>query len=719
MLQNIIQRHKHFIIIVCAMIGFLIVHNQAYCDLSFFQKWYQNTENYFLTLTWEKAISDPIELSKSVGWVSVGAIGSLYAFEGIWNIRRLGSIVLYRYTPFGHLDDGSGIVKSWFGFRNTAGPLKNIIDTVPYEEILPLHLARNYVFPYIFIPVNSNRTNTAQIDPNTNPRTETTSNSLAIRPNIPEITSINNVEPQIVERIREVNHYFEVPVYIKQYVPVPKYKDRENLQSLDSHVQALNSSVQDLKLVQAGLKDEAVIAAELTKLTQFEGEVCLTLKELKKKYEYFNMPGVSEDTGNYPTKAKISEVAFKLNGDTVIYYELPDKPFIVLRPEQFAADFPILFNVGNALAIEKHQGSFNQTHYINLILGYNIKKIGYFSQTYNIDPYNSFFQDFGHRPVNDASLILELRPRYKVNAIQKIKDYQLQQIMQEESKVDYLVQTLNEKISNEQRLINIETTDQGTQTMDFSINDMFFDEINSYLEIQDQTSFIVASRDGQNLPFNELNEANTQAGIEMMKKYKKTKIVKKQALKEQEALLQAEPLIQEGVDTASSNLFQNMATLFSVVLVGAVVHDPQTVDVLAKTLLGFTHLPEYNQAFLAATHMSIADLQMEYNFGPEEARRAYDAIGQAYDIRHPGSSLSDISSNLSNSNDYLDQAQKMSNSWGWKDYLLFTGGIVIACGTLYYVYQSVKTGTPVENIQNISPNVEVWKNAYFEKINKL
>src|SRR3546814_12303484 len=90
------------------------------------------------------------DLSKSIGWVSVGAFGSLLAFEGIWNARLLGSKVLYNYTPLGHLDDGSGIVKSWFGFRNTAGPLKNIIDNVLYEEILPVYLARNSVFPYIF-----------------------------------------------------------------------------------------------------------------------------------------------------------------------------------------------------------------------------------------------------------------------------------------------------------------------------------------------------------------------------------------------------------------------------------------------------------------------------------------------------------------------------------------------------------------------------------------
>lgn len=710
MLQNIIQRHKHFIIIVCAMIGFLIVHNQAYCDLSFFQKWYQNTENYFLTLTWEKAISDPIELSKSVGWVSVGAIGSLYAFEGIWNIRRLGSIVLYRYTPFGHLDDGSGIVKSWFGFRNTAGPLKNIIDTVPYEEILPLHLARNYVFPYIFIPVNSNRTNTAQIDPNPNPRTETTSNSLAIRPNIPEITSNTNVEPQHVEQIREVNHYFEVPVYVNKYVPVVEYKSHENLTTLENEIINLSQACNDLRFLQSQQKSREELIAEIVSLSEHESAVCLTKPELDKLYSSYNLPGVTEENSYVLAPMKLKQIYFPIQqGGNIRILFNETRINVTLSDEIFKQKYPIIYLTAHTLA--RSEQAAVKPIYIELAY---IDNRNLFGSTFKIDPLNCFL-------IEDSAIEWwQSGETYKLLA--KMEEIQLSILESANTELSTFVNVLREKVEEEQRLINIETKNQGTQTMDFSINDMFFDEINSYLEVQDRTSFIIASQDGQNLPFNELNASNTQAGIEMMKKYKETKkakIAKKQALKEQEASIQTEPIIQEGVNTASSNLFQNMATLFSVVLVGAVVHDPQTVDVLAKTLLGFTHLPEYNQAFLAATHMSIADLQMEYNFGPEEARRAYDAIGQAYDIRHPGSSLSDISSNLSNSNDYLDQAQKMSNSWGWKDYLLFTGGIVIACGTLYYVYQSVKTGTPVENIQNISPNVEVWKNAYFEKINKL
>src|SRR3546814_10934083 len=103
--------------------------------------------------------------------------------------RSTRTDTLFPYTTLfrSHLDDGSGIVKSWFGFRNTAGPLKNIIDNVPYEEILPLHLARNFVFPYIFIQPNKTSINQADIRPATN-------------------TSNNNVQAQIVEIIvaREV-----------------------------------------------------------------------------------------------------------------------------------------------------------------------------------------------------------------------------------------------------------------------------------------------------------------------------------------------------------------------------------------------------------------------------------------------------------------------------------------------------------------------------------
>src|SRR3546814_2934005 len=94
--KKYIKNNKQLLLVFTTMILFLIIQNYAYCDLSFFQKWYLNTENYFLTLTWEKAISDPVEISKSIGWVSVGAFGSLLAFEGIWNARLLGSKVLDR-----------------------------------------------------------------------------------------------------------------------------------------------------------------------------------------------------------------------------------------------------------------------------------------------------------------------------------------------------------------------------------------------------------------------------------------------------------------------------------------------------------------------------------------------------------------------------------------------------------------------------------------------
>lgn len=155
-LKQYINNNKQLLIIFLGMFGFLFLHNTAYCDLSFFQKWYQNTENYFLNLTWQKAISDPIEITKSLGWVSIGAIGSLYAFEWIWNIRLLASKALYDFTPLGVLDDIGGKGASWFLFRNTSGPLKYVIDNVPYEEILPLYLARKHAFPYLFIQPKPN-----------------------------------------------------------------------------------------------------------------------------------------------------------------------------------------------------------------------------------------------------------------------------------------------------------------------------------------------------------------------------------------------------------------------------------------------------------------------------------------------------------------------------------------------------------------------------------
>src|SRR3546814_9153613 len=90
---------------------------------------------------------------------------------------------------------------------------------------------------------------------------------------------------------------------------------------------------------------------------------------------------------------------------------------------------------------------------------------------------------------------------------------------------------------------------------------------------------------------------------------------------------------------------------------------------------------------------------MEYNLSPADARKAFDALGQAYDMRNPGSNLSDLSNSLSDSNDYSNQAQ--SYNWKWKDYLLVGSGLIILCGGIYLATQSIKTGRSEEHTSEL------------------
>src|SRR3546814_15280537 len=73
-----------------------------------------------------------------------------------------------------------------------------------------------------------------------------------------------------------------------------------------------------------------------------------------------------------------------------------------------------------------------------------------------------------------------------------------------ESNLDLLVSNLSEKISNEKRLLNVETQVQSTQTANFDLNETIFDRIGSFLNVRDETSFTVAANEGRNLPFNNL-----------------------------------------------------------------------------------------------------------------------------------------------------------------------------------------------------------------------
>src|SRR3546814_6943758 len=83
-------------------------------------------------------------------------------------------------------------------------------------------------------------------------------------------------------RSRNVDHYFEVPVYVNKYVSVVEYKDRDNLQTLDNSTQALTVAVQDLKFSQYRSEEHT---SELQSLMRISYAVFFLKKKITIQYK--------------------------------------------------------------------------------------------------------------------------------------------------------------------------------------------------------------------------------------------------------------------------------------------------------------------------------------------------------------------------------------------------------------------------------------------------
>src|SRR5690606_30062676 len=89
-----------------------------------------------------------------------------------------------------------------------------------------------------------------------------------------------------------------------------------------------------------------------------------------------------------------------------------------------------------------------------------------FSSTFKLDPFNCFL-------IEDSGIEWwQKGETYKL--LTKMEEVQISTLQLANTELSNMVNALREKVEQEQRLINIETTNQGTQTIDFSINDMFF-----------------------------------------------------------------------------------------------------------------------------------------------------------------------------------------------------------------------------------------------------
>lgn len=695
MLQNIIQKYKHFIAIACVLISFLFLHNHVYCH-PLLLTLITPAIGYFSSLSPEfyagKIIDKVFEyspwiISKSfeyspyivygTGILGITAIGlpvGVKLSEFVYNWRYFANQYAHNTPVVGSLLKGANTTYKWF--------TKKDLTNIEYNYFYP-KIAKALGYPDLF-------NKKLEID-------LSTFNS-----------NLTSREPHVENRVHTV--FVDTPINVTEfkeksvYVPNTVYKDRENLVNLEAKVDNLSRIGNDLIFIASNQKSRELLIAEINSLREHENAVCLYTKDLNKNYASFRIPGVTNTESYSPVPIKLKSIYIPPRENLNVHITFdPYRIHVELTQEVFKQKYPSIY-----LAINTFARRGDGTRKVAIIDLAYIENRNLFNSNFVLDPTNCILrEDAGYDDISQVQ---------SCNLLTKMEESQILISQVTNNEFNLALQDLKEKISNENRLINVETKDQGIQTAYFDLNETIYDRINSFLEIRDETAFIVASHEGRNLPFNNMHVRSYSKPQEIAET--QTTSMETQT-NNQEMPTQIEPMTNTITNVSASqlvsNLLQNSAMLFGGLIVAAASDNFQSIEVAAKLLAGFTNIPEYNQAFLAATQMSIADLQMEYGFGPDEAKRAYETLGQAYDIRQHTSLPSDISYSLSDSTNHAT-----NSGFGWKNYLLI-GTTVIAAGCILYIgWQKIKTGSYIDGneIHAVSPNIEAWKKALFDKINK-
>lgn len=223
-IKQYINNNKHILILFLSIsvVFVLLNNNYIFCDgdTTIWKKLTLKANNYIDNLTVEKAMEDAYKVSTTAGYYAVWTVGStmllgftLQVFEYMWNARLLGSKFLYNFTPLGHVDDISGKATSWLGFRNTSGPLKQVIDTVPYEEFWILNKAKYYLLPAFIQKTVTPNTQESQ-EPETTTTTLNTRTEYRYYPALPQeqidslSQSINALQNNVVFRLERIQSLF-------------------------------------------------------------------------------------------------------------------------------------------------------------------------------------------------------------------------------------------------------------------------------------------------------------------------------------------------------------------------------------------------------------------------------------------------------------------------------------------------------------------------------
>lgn len=473
--------------------------------------------------------------------------------------------------------------------------------------------------------------------------------------------------------------YVDRPVPIARYAY--KYKDRENLIELQKKVDQLTDVALDSIFLQNNMKTRDQLIDEINSLREHENAVCLNLEELRKQYKNHDFGDSVTETYSYASSSRKLEY-IKLNRElNEVRIFLQSGHYVSLAEEVFGSKHPIIYltlvKIYDNIINDADANQFVLTNRPDptIFLAYKDRR------TYLND---SFFLDINNCSVQHGLYILR-----RENLLDKMGEIQLENLQKDYLEFDALVRNLNERIYSEQarHLIKVDTTDTSTHMMEFSIDESLLECLNSFLSERDKISFKIAANEGRDLPFEKYK-------IVSNKPQKNEMLIHNVSFSEDNGVL--------NMSDSLLSLIQNPALMFAAALTTITVHNFQTIELAAQALLGFVYIPAYNDAFIAATHLTINDLQTTYNLSQELAERADQILSFAYNAKYPETNW-EINSNLS------DSSADIPKTVGWNKLFIAGALIVGTIGVGYLTYQAIKTGAPVDTlistIKNINPDV--------------
>lgn len=246
-----------------------------------------------------------------------------------------------------------------------------------------------------------------------------------------------------------------------------------------------------------------------------------------------------------------------------------------------------------------------------------------------------------------------------------------------------------------------ETIQQLTAEVRGFILDNTNSEIDVYLERRLQTDALI-------------NKSKDLMELELYIKAKRARPVSFRT--SEPVSLQEQVIAPENTDVINpiSAILQNPLMTFAVALSTFVVSDFHNIELAAKTLLGFTSVPGWDNTFLEFSRLSISELQTTYNFtqsGAEKAREIIDYI----------SNLRNSESVVSHSGYEPTNVTNIQIPWGKIMYV--SGALLLGAGVTWLYFKSIQAGIPVEEvtpvINNLSPQVNDWHNHVLSEIDKL